>query len=117
MPATSAQTVVQNDVSHTSGTTNSSWRDVRTAYTVHVDVRITNGGTGPTAPVSVRLEFSYDNGSNIHAQTADMPADDANSAVTGFPFDFKGGIYYRIVTTGGGTNAVTIRTEESVITA
>lgn len=116
MAASKTAAVVWNDVSHTSGTTTSSSRNLASAYLTRVAVRVTNGGTGPTAVVSIRFEESHD-GTNWFAVTGDMPTDSANSAVTTIPWTFDGASYYRIVATGGGTNAVTLRAEETQLTA
>lgn len=117
MAATKSATVVWNDVAHTSGTTTSASQSLTTSYATHVDTRVTNGGTGPTATVTIRYEYSHDN-SNWYAQTADMPTDAANSAVTTIPWTIPAGVsYFRVVASGGGTNAVTLRSEYTAVTA
>lgn len=111
---------VQSAVSNSAGgTTTTSGLVVN--YGVSGVATITNGGTGPTAECTVRIDFSADNSTWITGPVIGGGGT-ANSAITLIPYAMGVGAYgdwayYRLVFTGNSGQAVTVEASDSTTTA
>lgn len=88
------------------GTVNGDWIDLRARYGVTIVAKVTNGGTGPTAPCQFRVEYGTDgvNGEEI----VRVPADVANNEETVFRHRIEPEVLFaRVVFTGNTGQAVT----------
>lgn len=112
MPAAKTASTIWNDVAQSAGaSTTSSAVNLTDAYAAHIDIRVTNGATGPTLPATIRIEYSPDN-TSWYPQTTDMPADLGNNVVTTFTWDVPPGVAYVRLQAGGNTGqAVTLRAQ------
>lgn len=117
MPAAKSTTVIWNNVTQTAGgSTTSSAVTLTDAYAAHLDIRVTNGATGPTLPATIRIEYSHNN-TDWYPQTTDMPADLGNNVVTTFNWDIPPGVGYVRLQGGGNTGqSVTLRAEITELT-
>lgn len=62
MAATKARTSIWSGQTLTAGAgnTTSSWLDLSTGYGAQVDIKLTNGATGPTVPAQVQIQVAND---------------------------------------------------------
>ena len=81
---TKATTVHLDNVTLTAGAaaTSSTIQDLTDVDNATVDLRITNGGTGPTVPAQIQIETSPDNGTNYFDCGGPLVAQTGNNVVT-----------------------------------
>ena len=62
MATSKAVTVIHDDITLTAaaGDTTSSGHDLQDSHASHVNIELTNGGTGPTIPAQVQVQVSDD---------------------------------------------------------
>ncbi len=88
------------------GTTTGTVVDLRTAYGGLLTAKITNGGTGPSAPAAVKVYTSGDN-SNFKLLCT-LTGDTASASVNEWPVEIPPGVMYlRADVTGNTGQAVT----------
>lgn len=116
MPSTHSSTVLQASATNAAGnTTTSAVLNHTTMYGGVLLAQVINGGTGPTLPCSVRVDYSPDNSNwNTWEQgTAGI------SASTGYPFGWiipLGAMYLRVVFTGNTAQGVTVSAQAYYVT-
>ena len=118
MASTKALTTLQNLTIGLGTTSVSSSLDLTNGYGATVDIKITNGATGPTAACQVQLEVS-ENDSDFYDFGGPLLGSTSNDAVTSW-----GGIAIPMATqyirTSSGSNtaqSVTLRIDASETTA
>lgn len=120
MALSKSTTAAQASASNSAGgTTTGSWIDVTGAYSVSVEAKITNGGTGPTLAASVAIDLSPDNGTTVYAAAGGKKvAGTTNSATYTFLFSLPPDtMYLRAVFTDNTGQAVTVQADVTKITA
>jgi len=119
MAATKVTTVLDNSITLTAGSgnhTSSVW-DVHTGYGGTLNIKITNGATGPTVAAQSQVQVSEDN-SNWYNLGGALVASVTNSAVTSWTINIPIGVQYVQVISGSNTGQnVTLRVEGSLVTA
>lgn len=90
-------------------TTSSSMVDASGKYSAHVYGRILNGGTGPTVPAYVALEYTPDNGTTWREVER---AQGGTTASASYPFSFQLDLprcgKFRLTISGNTAQAVTV---------
>lgn len=118
MSATKTNTVLANDVvvvPSTPQTFNSA--ALTTDYGGELLIKVTNGATGPTVPLTVGVNFSHDNFSTVYVAYV-LVAATGNAAVTVWQLSYDTGAQYiQTVVSGNTGQNVTFREEISRITA
>lgn len=91
--------------------------DLRTGYGAIVQIKITNGATGPTVPAQCIVQTSADN-STYFAFTAPLVAGTTNSASYTWAVEIPIGVMYLKLVAGSNTaQDVTITADISNVTA
>lgn len=110
----------QASASNAAGATaTGAWVDLTDSYESSVLARITNGGTGPTAACTVRVDLSPDNGTTIYPGAGgSYSAMLAASTVYAASFPLGGDARYaRTVFSGNTGQAVTVQADITKVTA
>ena len=118
MATTKVVTVLDNNVTLTAGAADhdSSVWDLQDGYGGILNVKITNGATGPTVAAAIQVNISQDN-SNFYKFGGQYPSTLGNNVVTSWSIYIPAGIKWVKVTSGSNTGQnVTIRVEGSEIT-
>ena len=120
MAATKTLTVIHNNVTLTASAadTTSSAVNLTDGYGAVIDVKLTNGGTGPTVPAQTQIEVSED-GSNWYEFGGPLIGSTGNSAVVSYGgVEIPPSIQYVRTVSGSNTGQdVTLRVECSELSA
>lgn len=119
MAAVKANTQLANGVTLTAGAgnTTSSAADLTVKYGAVVNVKLTNGGTGPTIAAQVQVQVSEDNSKWYNYGPA-LIGDTANSAVRSWTIVIDAAVQYVRTVAGSNTGqAVTLDADCSVISS
>ena len=103
---TKATTVHHDTITLTAGAgdTSSTIQDLTAVDNATVDLRITNGGTGPTIPAQFQIETSPDNGTNYFDFGGPLVSLTGNSIVTEWSgIHLPPGCMYVRITAGSNT--------------
>ena len=117
MPATkSLSTIIAAATSNAAGaTTTGTAVNLTTGYGALVTVKITNGGTGPTVPATVRILTSGDN--TNYKLFYSFASDNIASSVNEWAIDIpRAAMYVRVDVTGNTAQAVTCEAFAQVLT-
>lgn len=110
---TKATQVHHNDVTLTAGAAdaNSTIQDLTAVDTATVDLKITNGATGPTVPAQFQIQTSPDNGTNYFNFGGPLVSLTGNNVVTQWSGIFlpPGCMYVRVVAGSNTGQNVTAR--------
>lgn len=119
MALTKATAVIWNNTTLTAGAadTTSTAQDVTAAYDCALDIKLTNGGTGPTVAAQVQIQHSPDN-SNWYNLGGALKGSTTSSAVTSWALIPLGpnARYVRLVAGSNTGQNVTVRAEISKLT-
>lgn len=118
MGATKSNTQVHNSTTLTAGAgdTTSSAVDLTTAYGAVLNIKLTNGATGPTVPAQCQVQVSEDN-SKYYNFGFPLVGSAANSAVTSWTVEIPLGVQYIKTVSGSNTGQnVTIDVDCSAVT-
>lgn len=102
------------------GNTTSTWLDLSTMFEGEVNIRLTNGGTGPTVPAQVQVQIA----NNYNAGSPSLPTNfggalqgtTVNSDITYFSFVIPMGVAALRLIAGSNTGqAVTVDADISAV--
>lgn len=121
MALTKARTSIWSAQSLTAGgaDTTSATQTITDSYRTVVDIKLTNGATGPTVPAQVQVEVAADSAGTLFVKYGGpLVGDTANSAVRSWSVELPdacGG--FRLVAGSNTGQAVTVDADYSEITA
>lgn len=119
MAATKTVTVNSNNVTLTAaaGDTTSTAVDISAGYGADINIKLTNGATGPTIAAQVIVQVSPDN-SNWYELAGPLVGSTANSAVVSWTLRLPAEVKFVRTVSGSNTGQnVTLRVEVTEITA
>lgn len=101
--------------------TNGTWQDLSTSFGAQIDIKLTNGGTGPTIPAQVQVQVAanYNGGSPtlITNYGGALIGSITNSAVSYFSVEIPIGVAAVRLVAGSNTGqAVTVDADISSVT-
>jgi hypothetical protein len=121
MPAVKSRTSLWSaqTLTASSGNTTSSTINLTATYTSQVNIKITNGGTGPTIPAQCQVVVGNDSAPTLATNFGGaLIASNANSAITYFSVEIPPGIEAIYLVAGSNTGQnVTIDADISSVTS
>lgn len=102
--------------------TNSTWLDLTDAYVAQVDIKLTNGATGPTVAAQVQIQVANDYNAGSPTLVTNfggaLVGSTANSAVTQWSVDIPPGVAALRLVAGSNTGQnVTVDADIDEVTA
>jgi len=120
MALTKSRTSIWNGTTLTAGAgdTTSSAQDLSAVYESQVDIKITNGATGPTVPAQCQIQVAADSGGTLYVNFGGpLVANLGNSIVTSWSIDIPIGVASLQLVAGSNTaQNVTISADISTVT-
>lgn len=101
------------------GDTTSSAQNLTAVYESQVDIKITNGATGPTIPAQCQIQVAADSGGTLYVNFGGpLVSNTGNNVVTSWSIDIPIGVASLQLVAGSNTaQNVTINADISTVTA
>lgn len=100
------------------GNTTSSWIDINTAYGAQLNIKLSNGGTGPTIPAQVQIVVSNDTGHTLSCNLGGALIGSITlNVVSSWSIELPLGVCsFQLVAGSNTVQAVTVDADVSVVT-